>query len=140
MSKGAKQTSEVTLPPHLEQASIQNLMLADEVGRIGYAPNRGPTIAGLAPEQRAAMESNNMAASAFGLPTAASPDSYLMGESFNGGAAYGAGNVYDMMMDRMPDGQRRAIEAFVMNPNTGAAPTNPGPQVNLPRRRKPGKK
>lgn len=137
--KGGKQTQEIKLPPHLEKASIENLQLANMVGSIGAVAPQGPQIAGLSPQQKAAIGNTNSAASAFGLQTSADPSTYLMGDAYNGGAAYGVNSLYEQALASMPDAQRKAIQAFVMDPNTGAAPTGL-PNVPMPRRGGGGKK
>ena len=117
MSGGGKgsstQTMEVKLPPFLEKAAKENIAMADEVGRLGFMPNLGPTVAGFSPGQRAAMDNTNQAAQAFGMQQAGDVDEYMMGESFNGGAAYGGAPVYEQMLAGLTPEQRESILSFV---------------------------
>ena len=107
------QTTEVKLPPFLEKAAKENIAMADEVGRLGFMPNLGPTVAGFSPGQRAAMDNTNQAAQAFGMQQAGDVDDYMMGESFNDGAAYGGAPVYDQMLAGLTPEQRAAIMSFI---------------------------
>jgi len=117
MSGGGKgsstQTTQVKLPPFLEKAATENISMADDVGRLGFMPNLGPTVAGFSPGQRAAMDNTNQAAQAFGMQQSGSVDDYMMGESFNDGAAYGGAPVYDQMLAGLSPEQRAAIMSFV---------------------------
>lgn len=76
MSRGGSSTQEVRLPEAIERASGENLALADEIGRIGFIPYQGPTVAGLSDMQQASMANTNAAAQAFGLASAPPPMSY----------------------------------------------------------------
>lgn len=138
MSKGGEQKQESTsetktqgvtsarLPAVLEQTAAQDIALANEIGRIGYVPYQGPTVAGLSGPQQAAMANTNAAASAFGLaqaPVAPQPQ-YMGGEQ--GAGMTGGYSPYDLYMQAlmaMPAGQRGAIESYLIDPNTGALPT-----------------
>ena len=118
MSGGGKsgsstQTTRVRLPRVLERAARENLALADDVGRMGFMPNLGPTVAGFSPGQRAAMGNTNQAAQAFGMQQAGDVDDYMMGESFNDGAAYGGAPIYEQMLAGLTPEQRASILSFV---------------------------
>jgi hypothetical protein len=139
MSKGGQQTQDQTseqrmvqqstrtLPRALTDMSNQNLALADQAGRIGFVPYMGPTVAGLSEPQQASMANTNAAASAFGLAQAPAPPTPQM-PGGKGGTGMGAGfspaELYMQAILAMPPGQRAAIEAMMMNPQTGAAPQN----------------
>ena len=118
MSGGGKsgsstQTTKVKLPKVLRRAARENIALADDVGRLGFMPNLGPTVAGFSPGQRAAMDNTNQAAQAFGMQSAGDVDGYMMGESFDGGSAYGAAPVYEQMLAGLTPEQRAGIMSFV---------------------------
>ena len=121
---GTTQTTQVKLPKVLEQAATENLDIADRVGSLGFTPNLGPTVAGFAPGQTAAMGNTNQAAQAFGMTGGGNVSDYLMGETFNDGAAYGAAPLYDDMLARMDPAQRSLIQSFFgagQNPNIGGS-------------------
>jgi len=120
------QTTQVKLPPFLEKAATENISLADDVGRLGFMPNLGPTVAGFSPGQRAAMDNTNQAARAFGMTPAGSVDDYMMGESFNGGAAYGGAPVYEQMLAGLTPEQRASIMSFISS-DVGGTYTRPQP-------------
>ena len=67
--KGGEETSTVTLPPEITEASLANLDIANEVGAIGYQPNRAASIAGFSPAQMNGMQGYDQQASAFGMPS-----------------------------------------------------------------------
>jgi hypothetical protein len=111
--KGGTQTTKIELPEVLDRAARENLELANQVGRLGYTPYMGPTVAGLSPAQRATMANTNQAAQAFGMAQAGNPDSYMIGEAFNDGAAYGAAPIYRAGVGALTPEQHRAILSVV---------------------------
>ena len=123
---GSTQTTQVKLPEVLERAAKENLALADRVGKVGFTPNLGPTVAGFAPGQTAAMANTNQAAQAFGMQGGGNVDDYMMGESFNNGAAYGGAPIYEDMLARMDPEQRALIESFVGVNGQGAGEASGG--------------
>jgi hypothetical protein len=136
MAKGGVQTSETRIPEALERASAENLAMANEIGRIGYSPYQGPVVAGLSDQQMAALANTNAAASAFGLARGAAPTSPQGGAM---GSGYSAMPLYEQALAGLSPAQRGAIESMMINPQTGAVPERPLPEVNIsPRSR--GKK
>jgi hypothetical protein len=113
MSLGGKKTSETKIDPQLRDAALANLDMAKKVGQIGYVPYTGDTVAGMSPGQIAAIQSGNLGATAFGLPTMAVPT----GANLNPYAAYEAA------LAKIPPAQRAFIESLFINQQTGAAPT-----------------
>ena len=121
---GFTQTTQTALPRVLDQAARENLAMADDVGRLGFMPNLGPTVAGFSPGQRAAMYNTNQAAQAFGMQQAGDVDDYMMGESFNDGAAYGGAPVYEQMLAGLTPEQRASIMSFISS-DVGGTHTRP---------------
>jgi hypothetical protein len=71
MSKGGgKTTTEIKLPKELTDAANQNIALTDLIGKMGFMPNKGATVAGFSPQQIAGMQGVDQSASAFGMPSA----------------------------------------------------------------------
>lgn len=139
MAKGGTMTTEQRLPEAMERASAENLALANEIGRIGYVPYQGPTIAGLSDQQMASMANTNAAAQAFGLAQGAMPAAPTAMAPGGMGAGYSAFPLYQQAMQAVPSGQRGAIESYMIDPNTGGLPQRPLPEVTIsPRSR--GKK
>lgn len=159
MSKGGTTTQEVRLPEAIERASGENLALANEIGRIGYVPYQGPTVAGMSDMQQASLANTNAAADAFGLASAPPPMSYQPQtqavengqeqgsgtpppiQALPGGMGYGYSPyaLYDQSRQAIPAGQRGAIEGYMIDPETGGLPSRPLPDVTVhPRSR--GKK
>jgi len=113
MSLGGTKTQKNQIDPELRKAALDNLELARRVSQLGPMAYTGDTVAGMQPGQIAAIQSGNMGASAFGLPTMAVPT----GENLNPYAAY------QTALANIPAGQRAFIESLFINPQTGAAPT-----------------
>ena len=135
--KGGTQTTTVELPPEIEEAAISNLRVADEVAAMGFTPYSGPTLAGLTPGMEQSMMGVNDAARAFGMPntntggmTQQEAMTAMTGmpapQQFAGGmSGYSPMGMYEEALSKIPPAQRAMIESFVMNPVTGAIPTNP---------------
>jgi len=113
MSLGGKKTQTTSIDPQLKATALENLAMAKKIGQLGYVPYTGDTVAGMQPGQIAAIQSGNLGAEAFGLPTMAVPT----GANLNPYAAYEAA------LANIPAGQRAFIESMFINPRTGAAPT-----------------
>ena len=65
--KGGGQTSQVTIPKYIEDASKKNLERADYFSQVGYVPYYGPDVAALSPMEEQAMRGTGSAMQAFGL-------------------------------------------------------------------------
>lgn len=135
---GQETTSTVKLPPEIEAAAKENLRIANEVASIGYTPYQGPTVAGFSPQQMNAMRGTDQAAAFFGMPNSgtgqmpqgAAADSALTGlpppqQAAGGFSGYSPFSLYKAAIDNLPPAQRAMIESFVIDPYTGAPPTNP---------------
>jgi hypothetical protein len=132
-SKTSKQTSTVELPPELRQASLDNLRLAQDVGRMPAIHNFGPTVAALTPQQDAAMMGTNQAASAFGLPNGGAIGSAAMPTVVDVGGArgYSTKGLYDNAMDQVPQFVKDLLSQFTHSPGAkvGAASAAPATVV-----------
>ncbi len=134
--KGGQQqaTTTLELPKNITKAAEKNLKLANQIGKIGYVPYRGNTVAAFTPAQRAAMSNTNAAASAFNMGTAgASPTTegvavdpftgMAMDPTLSGGVlGYSPAGIYDDAKAMIPAGQRRYIDSFFIDPHTGRMP------------------
>ncbi len=115
--KGGRQTTSVELPQWLDSAAQDVVARAMKAGRIGYVPYSGPDVAAFTPMQQAAFDASNMAAQAFGLPTATSalpPPTQFAG----GVMGYASKPLYDQSVAAMRPGQRDAINSMFINPWT----------------------
>jgi hypothetical protein len=112
MSLGGKQTTTKKIDPALEAQAKQNLDMARQVGQLGFVPYTGATVAGLQPDQIAAIQNTNAGLSAFGLGTAPVPQ----------GGDLSPYATYQAALAQMAPGQRKFIESMFINPMTGAAP------------------
>jgi hypothetical protein len=125
--KGGSTSSSVQVPQWLEDASKQNLSRADQIAQIGYTPYFGADVAALTAPQNAAMGNTNSAAQAFGLQGASG--GMPAPQTFAGGVqGYSSAPMYQEAMAALQannPGQYDAIAAMFLNPQTGAAPTNP---------------
>ena len=163
MGKGGNQTttSKVELDPDLKAAALQNLDIGNEVAAIGMSPFRGASIAGFSPQQMAAMQSQDQAAAAFDMPSAVDwrqkPDgSFAKPQGMGANAMYqaltgmaaptaqaGGQTGYSLIpfleqgLANTPAAQLAATRSFLMDPRTGAAPTNasvPAPKTDYVKR------
>lgn len=126
--KGGSQTSTTEIPAWLQDAARQNIGRADVLSTIGYTPYYGPEVAAMTPNQIAAMQGTNQAASAFGLNTADPMAGMQQPQDYNGMAAYSSGGGFqdavNQLMAQRP-GQYAALTAPFIDPITGAAPSAP---------------
>lgn len=109
MSLGGKTTETQQIDPDLKAAALRQLSMAENVGRLGFVPYQGATVAGLQPGQIAAMQNTNAGLEAFGLnptaiPAAGDLSPYAM---------------YQEQLAQMAPGQRAFIDAMFINPMTG---------------------
>lgn len=142
---GNSSTTTIKLPPMIEKAAKENLRIADEVAAVGFMPYQGPTVAGLSPQQYSNMQNTGAAAQAFGMaaPQASAGgkgggiDPYTglpMPEQYaNGLPGYSPYGLYEQQIGNIAPAQDAFIRSFIIDPNTGAPPTNPAvptPQYN----------
>jgi hypothetical protein len=140
--KGGSQTTEVKIPQWLQDAAQQNIARADVLSTIGYTPYYGPDVAAFTPQQMAAMQGTNQAASAFGMPTSDPMAGMPAAQNFNGMQAYSSGSLYDQALAQLAaqrPGQFAALTAPFINPVTGANPSSPfGPLIGSSSRNRDG--
>ena len=128
--KGGSTSTEVTIPPWLQEAAQSNLAKAGEISKIGYTPYYGPDVAAMTPLQNAGMQNTGYAASAFGLPFASDPMAGMpTPQTYAGGLlGYSSGGMYDQARSELAarsPGQYAAVTAPFINPVTGAQPMTP---------------
>lgn len=127
--KGGSQTTQVTIPPWLEQAAQRNIAKAEDISQTGFVPYMGPDVAAFTPMQQAAFQNTGLAAQAFGLaapadPMAGMPQAY----DFGGMSAYSSYPLYSQSLANLQavaPGQFAALQAPFINSQTGAAPGTP---------------
>ena len=122
--KGGSETSEVTIPAYLENASKAGIRRAEDTGNIGYMPYSGPDVAAFDPMQIAAMQSNADAASAFGLAPSGMnvTDSIPEAQDFGGVKGYSSFPMFDMAVKDLEEsrpGQVAAYNKLYTDPVTG---------------------
>jgi hypothetical protein len=140
--KGGSQTTEVKIPQWLQDAARQNIARADVLSTIGYTPYYGPDVAAMTPQQMAAMQGTNQAASAFGMPTTDPMAGMPAAGDYGGMPAYSSGGLYDQALAQLAaqrPGQFAALMAPFIDPVTGAAPRSPfGPLIGSSSRDRDG--
>lgn len=114
MGKARETTSRVELPESLERGSEEVIAAAMRSAALPYSPNRGVTIAAMAPQQRAAMTGANNAAAAFGLPTGDA--NYLPTPTTGAGGVkgYSTGALYDQMLGQSTTSAQRALRDAIL--------------------------
>lgn len=124
---GGSQTTKTDIPKYLKGHVKDMLTRAEDVSRIGYVPYYGPDVAAFTPMQEAAFQGVNSAASAFGMPTAAS--SMPAPQTFAGGVqGYSSAPMYEQavaeLKARNPDQYARIMGQFggapIANQNAGS--------------------
>jgi hypothetical protein len=127
--KGGKTTTQVQIPKWLEAGAQQNMARANELAKIGYTPYFGPDVAALTPQQIAAMQGTNQAASAFGMASVDPMAGMPAPETFAGGVqGYSSAPMYQDALAQLQatnPGQYAALMAPFINPVTGAQPGAP---------------
>ena len=96
--KGGKQTTEVKIPAWLESAAQANIARANQIAGMDYTPYYGPDVAAMTPQQIAAIQGTNQAASAFGTPTADPMAGMPTAGNYGGMSAYSSGGLYDQAL------------------------------------------
>jgi hypothetical protein len=81
---GGSETTKTEIPKWLEGAAQDMLGQAQGVARIGPITYRGPDVAALTPQQIAARQGTNQAASAFGMATGDPTAGLPMAQDFGG--------------------------------------------------------
>lgn len=117
--KGGESTQKVEIDPRLEKEALKNMKQARAVSQLPYAPNFGAQVAAFTPQQQAAFDTANMAAGAFGLPTAKTnplPEAQNVG-GFQG---YSTKGLYEDAMSKVPSGVLALYNALFANPNAPA--------------------
>ena len=131
------QTTQMAIPPYLEEPIKRNIARAEEISRIGYVPYYGPEVAALTPMQESAMQSTGLAAQAFGLPNALGNQVTPEPQEFAGGVrGYSSGSLYDAAVEELKarrPGQYDAIMNQFIDPFTGQsrAPEEAAPSYDL---------
>ena len=127
--KGGSQTTQVSIPPWLEQAARRNIAKAEEISQTGFVPYMGPDVAAFTPMQQASFMNTGSAAQAFGL---AAPENPVVGmpqaQNFGGVSAYSSYPLYSQSLANLQaiaPAQLAALRAPFINPQTGAAPNSP---------------
>lgn len=129
--KGGSQTSQVTIPAYIEEASKANLARANEIAQLGYTPYFGPDVAAFTPMQQAAFGNTGQAAQAFGLSGGGMTGMEGMPQAqqmAGGGYGYSSAPIYEAALGQL---QQRApaqydfIRGMFIDPQTGQRPNVP---------------
>lgn len=118
---GSKQST-ASIPGWLEDAATEMLDRSVSLGKTGYMPYAGPEVAALTPDQLAARENTNRAASAFGMSVGGlgTPGATDFG---NGIWGHSSLPLYQQQMDYMREnrpGQLDYYQGHFIDPVTGA--------------------
>lgn len=128
MSLGGKtstSTQKIELDPRIETAAAEAAAAGLRTAAMPYRANRGVTVAAFSPQQMAAFEGANAAASAFGLPAVAGgvPGGPVTGDylpspetAAGGYQGYSVAPVMDQNIDVSTDEQyRNAVQQLLMS-------------------------
>lgn len=120
--KGGSQETNVKLPDFVEAAAERAVGRGEQVGRIGFVPNMGPSVAAFNPTQEAAFGGVNQAASAYGMPTSSGtgmPAAQDFGGGISGFSSFPAFEASLAQLQQQRPGQYDAINSFFIDPQTG---------------------
>ena len=114
MAKGGRQETTTTLPAWYETGLQQGLGMGRDLAPLmsTYIPESGPTVAALSPQELASMQSTNMAAQSFGMPTVDNSSYLPPVQNMGGIQGYSAQPMIEQMIANVPQGQRNYIESF----------------------------
>ena len=124
--KGGSTTQTNQVPDWVNQASQDNVALADEIAQLGPIRNYGPTVAAFNPTQQAGFQNNADMASAFGMNAPSNPMNGMpAAQDFGGGImAHSASPVVDQSLANLqmndPD-QYAAMTGLYMDPGAPAS-------------------
>ena len=126
--KGGSQTQSTQIDPALTMAGRDVLDLAAAGAAMPYAPNRGVQFAAFTPQQEAAMRGANVAAEAFGLPSAGDSSGMPAAQtSASGIRGFSTGTDFDQMRDAsVSTGMQAALSQLFADPETGDFSGGPG--------------
>lgn len=129
--KGGSQTSQVTIPAYIEEASKANLARANEISQIGYTPYYGPDVAAFTPMQQAAFANTGQAAGAYGLAGGGMTGMEGMPQAqqmAGGGYGYSAAPIYEAALGQLEQkapAQYDFIRGMFIDPVSGQRPEGP---------------
>ena len=124
--KGGETSQEID--PSLTAAARDALDFAAAGAAVPFSPNRGVTIADFTPQQKAAMQTSNVAANAFGLPTAATTGMPAAQTSATGITGFSSAAEFDSMKNKsMSTGLQSALAKLFADPSTGEFSGPSGP-------------
>ena len=132
--KGGSQTSEVKVPQYIEDAGKANLAKADELAKIGFTPDYGPTTAAFTPMQQAAFQNTANTASAFGMGGGGMSQQDIMGgmpapTQYAGGVSgYSSAPIYEQSVEQLRAARPAQYQALMfpfIDPVTGRQPAAP---------------
>lgn len=123
-----KETTSV--PGWVKEPIMDNVRRAERVAGMGYTPYYGPDVAAFTPMQNAAFDGTNMAAAAFGMPSATG-NGMPPPKTFAGGIqGYSSAPMYREALRRLKEKNPRKYEALVaMNRPQTAQQSQPAQQA-----------
>lgn len=105
--------SEATVPDWVRGPIERNVNRAERVAGLGYTPYYGPDASAFTPMQNAAFDGTNMAASAFGMPSATG-NGMPAPQTFAGGIqGYSSAPLYREALKKLKDKNPRQFEALM---------------------------
>jgi len=137
--KGGRQVSETRAAPYLEQASRNLINQGQQLSRIGFIPNYGPSVAALTPMQQMGMQNIANQASAFGLLAPTDVTSGMpQATDYGMVSGYSSGDLYDMAMrelaQRRPEQYQAISRQFTGMPDYSSPDYRPaGPPLISPK-------
>jgi len=119
-------TKSQKIDPGLTAAARDALDFAAAAAAVPYSPNMGVQFAAFTPQQQAAFQGANSAATAFGLPSAGPTSMPKPKTSASGIKGYSTAADYQQIKNQsMSSGLQAALDALFANKKTGATAAPP---------------
>ena len=138
MAKGGSTSSTVSVPQYIEDAAKRNLNRADDISKIGFTPDYGPTVAAATPMMEAAAQNVANTADYFGVGSNMSQRDIMGGMDdpttyANGVRGYSASPIYEQSLAALAEkrpGQYDYINSMFIDPVTGLPGSRVGESID----------
>ena len=138
MAKGGSTSSTVSVPQYIEDAAKRNLNRADDISKIGFTPDYGPTVAAATPMMEAATQNVANTADYFGVGSNMSQRDIMGGMDdpttyANGVRGYSAAPIYEQSLETLAEkrpGQYDYINSMFIDPVTGLPGSRVGESID----------
>lgn len=119
--KGGSTTETIKIDPRLEEGAVETLAGALRSASLPYSPNRGVSIAALAPQTLDAQRGTDIAARAFGLPVTGRDYLPAPERTQDGLLGYSTGGLYDEGLARSLTPEQQQMRELLLQSYAASA-------------------